>query len=284
MLRALLNRLEQASALDPMGDKLRDTVQSTVRPRKLKDALHGVFLGHPLHPVLVQAPVGAFLSAAILDLMPGQRRAATALVATGVGAAVPAALAGLTDWSSLGREQRRVGLVHAAGNSVALGLYAASLAARLRGRHGTGKWLGFAGLSLAGASAYLGGHLSYKEGAAVSHAAPLVRLLPEGWQSVGSLASLPEGKPVVRTVGSAPVLLYRYGDNVSAMIEHCVHQGGPLGEGTVTGSGAAACVVCPWHDSTFRLTDGIVVRGPAASDQPMLRTRVAGGQVEVSAP
>ena len=283
-MRALLNRLEQATAFDPVGDKLQGAVQTAVRPRAVKDLLHGVFLGHPLHPMLVQAPVGAFMSAAMLDLLPGQRRAATALIAVGIGAAAPAAAAGLTDWASLGREQRRVGLVHAVGNTAALAFYAGSLAARRRGRHGLGRALGFAGLSLAGGSAYLGGHLSYKEGAGMNHAAPEVRLIPPGWHTVASVAELSADKPVVRSVGPVPVLLYRNGDSVSAMVEKCGHQGGPLGSGEVTGSGAGACVVCPWHGSTFRLTDGIVVRGPAASDQPVLRTRIAGGQVEVSAP
>jgi nitrite reductase/ring-hydroxylating ferredoxin subunit/uncharacterized membrane protein len=284
MLRAFLNRLEQATALDPVSDRLQEAVEATVRPRRLQDMLHGVFLGHPLHPMLVQVPVGAFLNAAVLDLMPGQRRAATALVAVGVAGTAPAVAAGLTDWASLGREQQRVGLVHAMGNTAALACYVGSLAARLRGRHGLGRALAFAGLSLAGGAAYLGGHLSYKEGAGVSHAAPELRMLPEGWHAVATISELPADKPVVRTVGEAPVLLYRNGQSVTAMIERCGHQGGPLGEGEVTGSGAAACVVCPWHGSTFRLTDGIVVRGPAASDQPLLRTRVTADQVEVSAP
>jgi nitrite reductase/ring-hydroxylating ferredoxin subunit/uncharacterized membrane protein len=284
MLRALVNRLEQATALDPVGDKLKGAVHATIRPRRLQDLLHGVFLGHALHPVLVQMPVGSFLSAAVLDLLPRQRRASTTLIAVGVASTVPAVAAGLTDWASLGREQRRVGLVHAMGNTVALACYVGSLTARLRGRHGRGKALGFAGLSFAGASAYLGGHLSYKEGAAVNQAAPELRLFPSGWHAVADVADLPADKPVVRTVGPVSILLYRNGESVSAMIERCAHQSGPLGEGEIVGSGAGACVVCPWHGSTFRLTDGLVVRGPASSDQQMLRTRITAGQVEVSVP
>jgi hypothetical protein len=52
----------------------------------------------------------------------------------------------------------------------------------------------------------------------------------------------------------------------------------------VTGSGADACVVCPWHGSVFRLIDGAVVHGPATSDQPVLRVRVRAGMVEVCQP
>jgi nitrite reductase/ring-hydroxylating ferredoxin subunit/uncharacterized membrane protein len=284
MMRALLNRLEQATALDPVGDRLQDAVQASVRPRRLRDLLHGVWLGHPLHPVLVQLPVGAFLSAAVLDVLGNQRRAATTLVAVGTAASLPAAAAGLTDWSSLAREQRRVGLVHAAGNTLALACYTGSLVARLRGRHDHGRLLAYLGLTLAGGSAYLGGHLSYKEGAGVNHAAPELRLLPDGWQEISSLADLPDGRPAVRTLADVPILLYRRGDRVTAMIERCAHQGGPLGEGKVEGSGEDACVVCPWHGSRFRLADGLVVGGPAASDQPVLRVRVENGRVEVRLP
>jgi nitrite reductase/ring-hydroxylating ferredoxin subunit/uncharacterized membrane protein len=284
MMRTLLNRLERTTALDPTSDRLQEAVQSAVRPRRLQDLLHGVWLGHPLHPVLVQVPVGAFLSAAVLDLLPGNRRAATTLVAVGTAAAVPAAAAGLTDWASLAREQRRVGLVHATLNTAALALYAASLVARLRGRHGAGRALAYSGLALAGSASYLGGHLSYKEGAGVNHAAPELRLAPDGWQQVASLADLPDGKPAVRHFGEIPILLYRQGPTVSAMLEHCGHQGGPLGEGEVEGTGPDACVVCPWHGSRFRLADGLVVGGPAATDQPTLLVRVTSGAVEVRLP
>jgi nitrite reductase/ring-hydroxylating ferredoxin subunit len=68
------------------------------------------------------------------------------------------------------------------------------------------------------------------------------------------------------------------------MIERCSHETGPLGEGEVVGTGADACVVCPWHGSTFRLTDGSVVHGPAANDQPLLRSRVHEGTVQVAQP
>jgi nitrite reductase/ring-hydroxylating ferredoxin subunit len=43
-----------------------------------------------------------------------------------------------------------------------------------------------------------------------------------------------------------------------------------------------ACIVCPWHGSTFRLTDGMVVHGPAANDEPTLRTRVIDGRLEAA--
>src|SRR4051794_9513362 len=117
-----MTKLEQASGLDRVGDRLQRAVLATIRPRRVRDLLHGVVLGHPLHPAMVQVPVGAWISAAVLDLMPGQRRAATTLVGVGTAAALPAAVAGLNDWAALSRDQRRVGLVHAASNTVGLAL------------------------------------------------------------------------------------------------------------------------------------------------------------------
>ena len=280
----MLNRLEEARTLDPVSDRLQAAVSATVKPQRLRDLLHGTWLGHSLHPALVQLPVGAFLSAAILDLLPGRGRAATTLIAAGTASAAPAVAAGLVDWSEMTRDRRRVGLVHATANAVALSFYAASLVARVRGRTARGKALGYAGLSAAGVGAYLGGHLSYAQSAGVNQAAPDIAHIPEDWTQAGSLSSLPDGRPAVCTVGDVSVLFYRLGGNVSAMIERCGHETGPLGEGEVVGSGADACVVCPWHGSTFRLVDGAVVHGPAASSQPVLRTRVRDGMVEVSQP
>jgi len=284
MLRQLLTKLEQARALDGVSDKLQGLVQAVARPEGLRDLLHGVWLGHPLHPALVQVPVGAFLSAAVLDLTPAGRRAATTLITVGVASAPAAAAAGLLDWSEMTPDRRRVGLVHAAANALSLGLYTASLVARFTGRPARGRALAYAGLSVAGASAYLGGHLSYAQGGGMNQASPEISQLSEDWVSIGSLASLPDGKPAVRKAGDVPLLIYRTGPRVTAMIERCAHETGPLGEGSIVGSGRDACVVCPWHGSTFRLADGIVVHGPAANDQPMLRTRIRDGAVEVAAP
>jgi nitrite reductase/ring-hydroxylating ferredoxin subunit/uncharacterized membrane protein len=280
----MMTRLEQARSLDPVSDKLQAAVQAVAKPQLLRDLLHGTWLGHALHPVLVQVPVGCFISAAILDLLPGQSRSATTLIAVGTAGVTPAVASGLLDWSQMTRDRRRVGLVHAAANTVAVGFYAASLVARLRGRTARGKALGFTGLTIAGLGAYLGGHISYAQSGGANQAAPEIVRVPEEWTEVGSLASLPDGTPAVRTVGDVSILLYRNGAEVSALIERCGHETAPLGEGKVTGSGADACVVCPWHGSVFRLTDGVVVHGPAGSNQPVLRSRVHNGMVEVAQP
>lgn len=255
-----------------------------LRPQRVRDALHGVWLGHPLHPALVQLPVGAWTCSAILDLWPGQRRAATVLVAVGTATALPAALAGVNDWASLAREQRRVGLVHAIANGVGVLLYAGSLAARLGGLHAVGRTLGFAGLSAVSGGAFLGGHLAYKQASAVNHGVPELRQLSDGWYAIADLAALPERALLTRRIDEVSVLVYRQGDQVSVLLDRCAHQGGPLGAGELVTVGGRDCVQCPWHGSRFRLDDGRVVQGPAASDQQVLPTRVVGGVVQARLP
>ncbi|WP_329017455.1 Rieske 2Fe-2S domain-containing protein [Micromonospora rifamycinica] len=283
-MRALMTKLEQATALDRAGDRLQRAVQATLRPQRVRDLLHGVFLGHPLHPAMVQVPVGAWISAAVVDLLPGQRRAATTLVALGTVSAVPAAVAGLNDWAELSRDQRRVGLVHAAANTVGLTLYAGSLAARLTGRHGVGRALAYLGLGAASAGAYLGGHLAYKQGAQVNQSISELHRMSDGWQPVAELAGLPQRKLVTREVDDVSLILYRHGDEVTVMLERCPHQSGPLGEGEVQEIDGHACVVCPWHGSAFRLNGGEVVHGPSATDQQVLPTRVVDGTLQTRLP
>ena len=279
-----MTKLEQTAALDRVGDRLQRAVQATLRPQRVRDLLHGVFLGHPLHPAMVQVPVGAWISAAVVDLLPGQRRAATTLVALGTVSAVPAAVAGLNDWAELSRDQRRVGLVHAAANTVGLTLYAGSLAARLTGRHGVGRALAYLGLGAASAGAYLGGHLAYKQGAQVSQSVSELHRMSDGWQSLAELAGLPQRKLVTREVDDVSVILYRHGDEVTVMLERCPHQSGPLGEGEVQEIDGHACVVCPWHGSAFRLNGGEVVHGPSATDQQILPTRIVDGTLQTRLP
>ena len=58
----IISRLEQAEALDRVV-ALGQRAARCLRPGRLRDGLHGVWLGHPLHPVLAQGAVGAWLSA-----------------------------------------------------------------------------------------------------------------------------------------------------------------------------------------------------------------------------
>src|SRR4051794_6794803 len=140
-LTGFLDRAADVTTFDKAIDPVRRVVQAVLRPPALKDFLHGTWLGHPLHPVLVQVPGGSWTSAGLLDAVPRLRPAATALIGTGVVAAVPAALAGAADWSEQEAGIRRLGAIHALLNSAALGCYVGSLVARARGRGGLGRGL-----------------------------------------------------------------------------------------------------------------------------------------------
>ncbi|MFC8224808.1 Rieske 2Fe-2S domain-containing protein [Streptomyces sp. NPDC057287] len=271
-----MDRLERAAVLDPVAQ----LVSGRVRALPLgpwRDVLHGRWLGHPAHPVLVEVPIGTWLSAAVLDCLPKQRPAAAVLISVGIGAAVPTALSGWVDWAEQGPRQKRVGLVHAAVNGAAVLLYGASLIARVRGRSGRGKVLGFAGLAVVGIGSALGGHLAYRQASGANHAEAVTSLVRAGWQHIGDLTDFEVGRPVRRYVDDVPVVIVReVGDEVRVLADSCSHRGGPLSEGTVRDG----CVHCPWHGSVFRLADGWNVRGPATAPQPAFETRLDGARVE----
>lgn len=123
--------------------------------------LRGDWLGHAVHPLLTDVALGTWTSASLLDLLGGPDSAASArrLIGTGLLAAGPTAWTGWAEWSAAGSRDKRVGLVHAGTNGVAIGMYAASWLARRRGRHGTGARLALAGAAVSGVGGYLGGHL-----------------------------------------------------------------------------------------------------------------------------
>jgi nitrite reductase/ring-hydroxylating ferredoxin subunit/uncharacterized membrane protein len=283
-VNGVVDAIENAGPLDSVARAVRKAVTALIRPRALKDVLHGVPLGHPLHPMLTDIPIGMWSAAAVLDAMPGTQPAATALVATGLLAVPPTALAGWTDWSDLHEQQQRVGLVHAAANLIGAGLYTLSLSARLRGRPMRGRLLGYAGLTAVGVGGYLGGHLSYRQAAGANHSEDVPHLFPAGWQPAGEVDTLPEGELVRREVAGVDLLVMRRGSAIDVLANRCSHLSAPLSDGSFTVAKGQGCVVCPWHGSTFRLSDGAVIHGPATAPQPVFRTRVSNGALEVMLP
>ena len=279
ILQQTVRRLERLEALDKVARPLAGAVGRAVRPRVVRNLLSGTDLGHPLHPVLTDLPIGAWVMSALLDAAggPAAEGAADLLVAAGVVAAVPTAAAGLNDWSDTVGPETRIGLVHAALNTTALSLYLASLIARARGRRRGGKVLGLAGLGVLTGGAYLGGHLSFGMGVNVNRTGWEQR--PDQWTPVLSDTELADGTLRKADAGGVPVLLYRTDGTVYALDSTCTHMGGPLEEGTISDG----CVICPWHGSTFRFADGTIVRGPASTPEPCYQTRIQNGRIEVRA-
>ena len=279
LLERAMKRLERAEALDEPAEKLVKVVGPATRPRVVKNALSGTWLGHRFHPLMVPLPIGFWTGALLFDLIATRRArwAADTLVGTGIVAAVPTAAAGLSDWADAEPDARRVGLVHASCNTLALLCYSSSLVARLLGRRKAGVGLGLAGATAISVGGYLGGHLSYVQAVGVEKK----RFAggPSSWTPVLDAADLGEGAPRVVRAGDTEVLLYRDGTGLHALWASCTHECGPLAEGRF----ADGNVTCPWHGSTFRLADGKVVRGPAAASQPVYEARVTDGKIEVRA-
>ncbi len=277
LLYRMTRRLERAEALDRFAKPLAGAVGRAVRPRVVRNLLSGTNLGHPLHPILTDVPIGAWSMSVLLDTLggPDAEPAADLLVTTGVVAAVPTATSGLNDWADTHGAESRVGLVHATANVAALSLYLASLVARARGNRRSGRMLGLGGLGMLAAGGYLGGHLSYARGVNVNHTA--WEQAPQEWTPALADAELADGEHRRADINGAPVLLHRENGQVYGLAATCSHMGGPLDEGRV----ADGCVTCPWHGSTFRLTDGSIVRGPASTPQPCYETRVRDGRIEV---
>jgi nitrite reductase/ring-hydroxylating ferredoxin subunit len=287
-LMGILDRVADVAAFDKAIEPARRAVQAALRPQALKDLLHGTWLGHTLHPVLVQVPVGSWLSAGVLDLFPPLRPGATVLIGTGVAAAVPAALAGAADWSEQEIGVRRLGAIHAVANTAALGLFVGSLVARGRGHGVLGRVLSYTGLGLATGSAAVGGHMSYAQSSGASHAATAARALTPDWIDLGPLDDLPDGRPTLRTGRGAsvavPLAAVRRGARVDVFIGSCAHLSGPLYEGAVEEVRGRDCLVCPWHGSAFDLDSGAPRRGPAANAQEKLEVRMEAGRVMARLP
>jgi nitrite reductase/ring-hydroxylating ferredoxin subunit/uncharacterized membrane protein len=273
--------------LEPIADRLQPAIAGALGPDgsigpKVADILHGTWLGHPLHVVLTDVPLGSWTAAAVFDVLEektGSRaigRGADAAIALGLVGAAGAAITGLADWSKIGGGQpRRIGLAHGLLNATATACYAMSLCLRSVHSRSTGRRLAFLGLVVSSVAAYLGGHLVFKERIGVDHTADYSP--PKDFVPVLGEAELRENELRRVQADGMPVLLVRRGERIYAIAETCAHLGGPLSEGNLED----ATVRCPWHGSRFSLDDGRVLEGPSVHAQPVLEVRVRDGQIEV---
>lgn len=166
-------RLEELRGLDGAVRALDPAIRSLVGTGAQSSVLRGEWLGHAVHPLLTDVAIGTWTSASLLDLFggPDSSSSAQTLIGTGLLAAGPTALTGWAEWSATGSREKRVGLVHAVANVVAIGAYTASWLARRRGRHASGAGLALAGAAASGVGAYLGGHLIEVRKVASHHSA-----------------------------------------------------------------------------------------------------------------
>lgn len=286
---AITDTIAKQQWLDGVADPLQEAVHGAFPGdvgRAFKNALHGTWLGHPLHPVLTDIPIGAWTVAALLDVIEAVSdrqeigEAADAAIAVGIAGALGAAVTGLTDWSDTYDKGRRLGLAHGLLNIAATGLYVTSLLMRRGNRsRGTAVGLSMLGYAVASSSAWLGGHLVFGEQIGVDHTATADAGKPEEFVAVMEVTALRDETPTRVMAGQIPVCMVKRGAELFAITDTCPHLGGPLSEGKLVGD----AIQCPWHQSELALEDGHVVNGPTTFPARSFETRVRDGKIEIRA-
>lgn len=164
-----ITRVETADDIDGYVGPLR-AVSAFAAAGQRGQFLRGEWLGHALHPLATDLPLGCWTASGLLDLLGGRgaRRAAQRLVGLGLAFVPLTSASGLADWDGLkDPARRRVGVVHAVGNGMVAMLYLTSWRQRRAGHHARGVLMGLMGGSLAIVTGYLGGHLSFGRSASV---------------------------------------------------------------------------------------------------------------------
>jgi nitrite reductase/ring-hydroxylating ferredoxin subunit/uncharacterized membrane protein len=280
---ALSERIGAIEALDAPAKAIAKQIRNLLPDGGgVKDVLSGTWIGHTLHPLLTDVPIGTWTSATLLDLFGGRasRPAAQRLIGVGLAAAAPTAWSGWSDWADTEPDSdqvRRIGIVHAIANGSAAALYGASFAARRRGAHTTGVLLGLAGAGAMGAGGWLGGDLAFARGVGVNETVFVEA--PADWTPALDASMLVENRPAHAIVGDLEVVIVKRNGSIHALADRCAHRGGMLHEGELDGD----CIACPLHGTRFRLADGAIERGPSAYPQPVYEARVNDGRVEIRA-
>ncbi len=282
MVARLLTRLidAQATWTRPLGDLVHGLLHRLFHAiPAVRDLLNGRWLGHPLHSVLTDAPVGILFLVIVFDLLHLVDTAAWAL-GVGILAMLAAALAGFADYADTDGKARERATLHSTLMIVALLGYIVSLVLRL-GPTGAEESIGgfiasIVAFLVLSAGAYVGGDVVYALGNMVSRHAfrgagtKWIALEPA---EVGDDGQIPEGRPIKAKLGINQLVLVRQGERVLALHDVCAHAGGPLNEGKLVDGQ----IECPWHYSRYRMANGHVTQGPSVYDQPAYEVRARDG-------
>ncbi len=285
MLARWLTRVMDAQAVwtKPYGDFVHRIANAVFRRMPaVRDLLVGRWLGHPLHAVLTDAPIGILFLVIIFDVLALPEAAAWALF-IGILAMLGAALAGYADYANTDGKARERATLHSTVMTLALVGYLVSLWMRLPVEAAAVAPIGAIVMSVASFlvlsfGAYAGGDVVYVLGNVVSRHAfrgagtKWIALEPAEMDDAGAI---PEGRPVKAKLGINQLVLIRHGEKILALHDICAHAGGPLSEGKIVDD----TIECPWHASRYRLENGHVVRSPSVYDQPAyeVRAREGGG-------
>lgn len=261
----------------PLGDFLHHWLGALFHPiRPIQNFLNGTWLGHPVHAVVTDVPIGALTVSLVADVI-GQHVVADVSMTLGVLAMVASAVTGAADYAEVDGTARNRATVHSTLMVVSLVLYVISLAIRAGNPVDRLAPIVLAVIAylILSLGANIGGDLVYLIGTHVDRHA---------WRGAGTkwialdlagLPDIPNGGPTKLRAGINELAVIRDGENLLAVHAQCAHAGGPLAEGSVE----SGVIECPWHGSRFRMADGHVVRGPSMYDQPAyeIRRAEAGG-------
>jgi nitrite reductase/ring-hydroxylating ferredoxin subunit/uncharacterized membrane protein len=266
----------------PLGDfihRIANAVFSAMPA--VRDLLVGRWLGHPIHAVLTDVPIGILFLVIVFDVFQMWDAAFWALL-FGILSMLAAAVAGYADYADTDGKARERATLHSSLMLGALLLYLVSLWMRsgkgpAEAAEGPAIWFSIAGFLILSAGAYVGGDVVYVLGNMVNRHAfrgagtKWIALEPA---EVDGDGAIPEGKPVKAKLGINQLVLVRQGEKILALHDTCAHAGGPLNEGKVIDG---SMIECPWHSSRYKLESGYVVRGPSVYDQPAYEVRARDG-------
>ena len=252
--------------------------------RRFKVFLNGTWIGHPLHPMLTDIPIGAWTLTILLDLIgllfvfPQLGLASSISAFIGVAGALAAAAAGLADWMDIDPPEKAIGAFHASVNVSATILFLISFLMRWGGHWRLG-WATFVialvGYLLAMIGGYLGGALVFYKGVMINRNA--YRAGPDDFRPAVATSELAEGQLKRVLVEEQSVVLLRLDGKIYALGAVCSHYGAPLNEGTIVDR----TIECPWHASRFALEDGRVVQGPACAGMPVYDCKIVNDEVQI---
>jgi nitrite reductase/ring-hydroxylating ferredoxin subunit/uncharacterized membrane protein len=283
MLRRFIDPLVQAQGVwaDPFGKLMQAIFRTILKPiPPLKDFLHGTWLGHPLHPLLTDVPIGVFTLALLFDIV-GLRDAAAFAIAFGILAMLATAIAGYADYIDIDMDgpPRRYASVHQTLMMLSLVCYFISGGMRFGQFGGPGSIevpLAVVGYVLLALGAYLGGDLTFNMGMQIDRHA--WRDSDEKWRAL-DVSDIPADKPTKAKAGGQALVVVRKGEQLFALHDTCSHQGCSLSEGKLVDDGRR--IECGCHGSRFELADGSLNRGPAVYPQPAYEVRRSEGKIEV---
>lgn len=289
MIASLVDRVVRSQRwLDPTGAFIQRVVGAIYKPlggpgQSLKSFLHGTWLGHALHPVLTDVPLGAWTVAIVADLVAYSGKLKPEVgdfcVLIGLVAASGAVVTGYNDHHETIGHELRLATAHGLLMTLTTAIYTASFLLRWLGggsARDLAVVLGVVGYVLLISAAYLGGDLVFGIGLMVNRNA-FIDGPEENFVRVGRPQDFAEGQMKQVDAGGMAVLVVRYGGQLHAISNTCAHAGGPLDEGELDGTR----VTCPWHGSRYDVVTGHVVRGPATFSQPTLNVRENGDSVAV---